>query len=53
MIESTRDGEAATIAASPFVRDQRSLQTPMGLIMTLGMVAVAVTLCGAAFYFGV
>lgn len=44
---------APTIAASPFVRDQRSLQSPMGIIMTLGMVVIAMALCGAAFYFGI
>jgi hypothetical protein len=53
MTESVTDVEAATIEESAFVRDQRSLQSPMGLIMTLGMVVVALALCGAALYFGI
>jgi hypothetical protein len=53
MNESTTDVEVATIEENSFVRDQQSLQSPMGLMMTLGMVAVALTLCGAALYFGI
>ena len=53
MIESTTDVDVATTEVRPFIRDQRSLQSPMGLMMTLGMVAIALALCGAALYFGI
>ena len=34
-----------------FVKDQVSLQSPGGIIVTAAMVAAAVALCGAALFF--
>jgi hypothetical protein len=47
------DEVTPTIEVSPFVRDQRSLHSPLGVILTLGMIVVAIVLCGAVLYFAV
>jgi len=52
MTDSTTTAADTPIEESPFIEDQRSLQSPTGLIMTLGIVFIAATLCGAAIYIG-
>jgi hypothetical protein len=47
---SAVDFEDSVPDANPFVEDQQSLQSPTGIVMTLGMVCIAAVMCGAAIY---
>jgi RPA family protein len=43
----------ADLAESEFVKEQESLQSPLGVILTLGMVAIALFMIGAVVFFAV
>jgi hypothetical protein len=45
--------EVLSVTDSPFIQDQDSLHNPLGLILTLAMVAAAACLLGAAILVGV
>jgi len=42
--------DSVALADTPFIQDQESLQNPLGVLVTLGMVAIAAVLCGVAIF---